>query len=72
VGHTLSEGDIAAVRNLLVRRDMQIGFLYEREKEFSEVLNSILRSNSFRLYRALTWPLRKCRDWMKLRRRQLD
>jgi len=67
-GHVLSDEDVAGVRNLLVRRDMQIRFLYEREKEVSEVMNSILRSNSFRLYRALTWPLRQCRDWMKMRR----
>lgn len=63
-GHTLSEADVAAVHSLLARRDGQIRFLYEREKEFSSVIHGILRSKSFRLYRALTWPARKCWGWM--------
>jgi hypothetical protein len=66
-GHTLSEDDIAAVRNLLVRRDMQIRFLYEREKEFSEVVHGVLRLKSFPLYRILAWPARKCWKWIKSR-----
>lgn len=68
-GYTLSEGDVAAVQNLMARRDGQIRFLYEREKEFSAVVHGILRSKSFRLYRALTWPARKCWGWIATRPR---
>jgi hypothetical protein len=62
-GHTLRQEDVDAVCHLLVRRDMQIRFLYEREKEFLAVLNGIIRSPWFRLYRTLTWPARKCWSW---------
>jgi Rps23 Pro-64 3,4-dihydroxylase Tpa1-like proline 4-hydroxylase len=68
-GHTLSEEDVVAVQSLITRRDGQIRFLYEREKEFSAVVHGILQSKSFRLYRALTWPVRKCWGWMVTRPR---
>jgi len=63
-GRTLTEEDFSTVQNLIARRDGQIRFLYEREKESSAVIHGILRSKSFRLYRALTWPARKCWGWM--------
>lgn len=65
-GYTLREDDVAAVETLIARRDGQIKFLYEREKEFSAV---ILGSMSFRLGRALTWPVRTCKRWIASRRR---
>jgi Rps23 Pro-64 3,4-dihydroxylase Tpa1-like proline 4-hydroxylase len=68
-GHTLSEEDVAAVQNLIARRDGQIKFLYEREKEFSDVLYKILRSPSFRIFRACTWPVRKVLSSIGVRRR---
>lgn len=67
-GYTLRHEDVDAIRGLLIRRDTQIRYLYEREKEFSEVVHGILRSKSFRLFRNLTWPARKCWGWIKARR----
>jgi len=67
-GYTLRDEDVEAVRGLLIRRDTQIRYLYEREKEFSEVVHGILRSKSFRLFRTLTWPARKYWGWIKTRR----
>jgi hypothetical protein len=65
-GYTLHEQDVETIGNLLERRDQQIKFLYEREKErerqHSEQLHQILHSLSYRLARMLTWPLRKLRD----------
>jgi hypothetical protein len=61
-GYTLRPEDIEALRVLMQRRDGQIRFLYEREKEFSEVLAGITQSLSFRLGRVLTWPARKARQ----------
>ena len=49
------------LRALLTRRDGQIRFLYERELEISRTITGITRSPSFRIGRALTWPLRKLR-----------
>ena len=68
-GHTLSEEDVAAVESLMARRDGQIRFLYEREKEFSDVLYKIVHSPSFRIFRACTWPVRKGLSLMGVRRR---
>lgn len=68
-GHTLSEEDVAAVRGLIARRDGQIRFLYEREKEFSGVLYRIVHSPSFRIFRACTWPVRKGLSLIGARRR---
>lgn len=60
-GHTLQQQDVDEVRTLLARRDTHIKFLYERELEFSKLISGILRSPSFRLGRALTWPARAIR-----------
>ncbi len=63
-GYTLSDQDLAEIQVLLERRDKQIQFLYDREKEFSkviEVIEGIAASPSFRLGRALTWPARVLR-----------
>ena len=68
-GHMLSDEDVAAVESLIVRRDGQIRFLYEREKEFSEVLRKVLHSPSFRIFRACTWPVRKALSLIGVRRR---
>lgn len=68
-GYTLQEEDVDQMRSLLQRRDDQIRFLYEREKEFSRTLSEfsktltgILRSRSVRLVQALGWPLRRLRE----------
>lgn len=63
-GHTLTEDDLYLLELLLRRRDQQIHFLYEREKEFSSVLEenrAVLRSTQFRLARALANPRRLLR-----------
>jgi hypothetical protein len=60
-GYTLRPEDLEELEVLIARRDQQIRFLYEREKEFSTTLESVLRSTTFRLARALTWPLRQLR-----------
>jgi len=49
------------IRTLLARRDVHMKFLYERELEFSRVISGIVKSPSFRLGRALTWPARAIR-----------
>ncbi|HXB70678.1 MAG TPA: 2OG-Fe(II) oxygenase [Candidatus Acidoferrales bacterium] len=64
-GHTLSEEDAAEIQTLLARRDKTIQFLYERELKFARVLNGITKSPSFRLGRALTWPMRAVRAVVK-------
>lgn len=53
-GYTLTDDDVEEIHDLIIRRDSQIDFLYKRELEFTR----IARSTSFRLARALTWPLR--------------
>lgn len=60
-GHTLREQDVEEIRTLLARRDVHMKFLYERELEFSRVISGIVKSPSFRLGRALTWPARTLR-----------
>ncbi len=64
-GHTISEQEAAEIHGLVARRDHQIRFLYEREKEWSAersrlrgMLASIDRSPTFRLARALARPLK--------------
>jgi len=57
-GHTLRQQDVDEIRTLLARRDVHMKFLYERELEFSRVIAGIVKSPSFRLGRALTWPAR--------------
>jgi Rps23 Pro-64 3,4-dihydroxylase Tpa1-like proline 4-hydroxylase len=72
-GRTLTEEDVQALRILMIRRDMQIQFLYEREKEFSRQMGffnqaaPVLHSKSFHAYMALTGPARKCWSWYKNR-----
>jgi Rps23 Pro-64 3,4-dihydroxylase Tpa1-like proline 4-hydroxylase len=60
-GHVLSGEDVLEIQTLIARRDKQIEYLYHRELEFSEAIEAITRSPSFRLGRALTWPLRVLR-----------
>ena len=60
-GYTLDQADVDELNVLTERRNMQIRFLYEREKEFTTALDRIVRSRSFRLARILTWPVRKMR-----------
>ena len=67
-GYTLRQEDVETLQSLMVRRDMQIRFLYDREKEFSQIIHGVIYSKHFRLYRALTWPARKCWQWIKARR----
>ncbi len=67
-GHKLEEEDVATLHTLLVRRDKQIQFLYERELKFSSMIERIVNSPSHRAGRFLTWPLRKIAALAKLRR----
>ena len=60
-GYTLQRADVEALQIMNERRNAQLQFLYERELEFSEAISGITGSISFRLGRALTWPLRKLR-----------
>jgi hypothetical protein len=62
-GHTLRPEDVEEIQTLLARRDVHMKFLYERELEFSRVISGIVKSPSFRLGRALTWPARAVRRW---------
>lgn len=39
-GHTLSVGDLRELKTLLEKRDQQIRFLYDREKELAQVIES--------------------------------
>ena len=67
-GHTLTSEDEQAIRDLLGRRDTQIRFLYEREKEFSEAMEDMRRalsSASYQLACFMTWPLRKAKRALK-------
>jgi Rps23 Pro-64 3,4-dihydroxylase Tpa1-like proline 4-hydroxylase len=57
-GYTLCEEDVAEIRKLFARRDDQIRFLYEREQEFTVLMEGINKWRAFRLARALTWPAR--------------
>jgi hypothetical protein len=60
-GYTLGEQDVEELRVLLERRDQQVRFLYHREQQFSALIAGLLRSPSFRLGQALTWPARAAR-----------
>ncbi len=64
-GATLSADDVAELNNLIDRRNQQIRFLWEREREMNDYLAKLHRSPSVRLGRALTWPLRALRDAVK-------
>lgn len=68
-GYTLQDRDVDEIRTLLDRRDDQIKFLYERELKFSTLISGLLRSRSFRLAHALTWPARAVRDLVRSRPR---
>jgi len=57
-GYTLQEEDVAELRKLLARRDGHIGFLYERETEFSTFMDGINQWPAFRIAKALIWPAR--------------
>lgn len=67
-GHTLTEGDVAQIRDLLTRRDQQLQFLYKRELKFSALLDNIIRSPVYRLAAGVTWPARTLRRWIKPKR----
>ena len=64
-GYTLREEDMDEMQALLARRDKQIRFLYDRELKFSDAIAAITGSASFRLGRALTWPLRAVRTLIR-------
>jgi len=64
-GCTLSEDDATELQTLLTRRDRTIQFLYERELKLADVMQRITQSPSFRLGRALTWPVRLMRSLIK-------
>jgi hypothetical protein len=63
-GYRLQPEDMEELELLLSRRDRQIRYLYDRELDFSRTLRGTYHSRSFRLGRAMTWPLRKMlRNW---------
>ena len=64
-GYTLREEDVEEIRSLLARRDNHIGFLYERESEFSTLIAGLTASPSFRIGRTLTWPGRALRALLR-------
>src|SRR5277367_2643024 len=64
-GYTLREEDVEEIRSLIKRRDAHMRFLYERETEFSEALEGMRQSPSFKIGRALTWPARALRGLLK-------
>jgi hypothetical protein len=66
-GHTLSREDVDVLRTLVVRRDMQIRFLYEREKEFSTAVQMMMGSKAYRFYMMMIQPARKPWSWFKTR-----
>ncbi len=66
-GHTLRHEDVDALRILVARRDQQIRFLYEREKEFSTAVQVMMGSKAYRLYMTMIQPLRKPWSWFKTR-----
>ena len=57
-GYTLRDEDVAEIRKLFARRDDHIRFLYERDREFTVLLESINKWRAFQLARALTSPAR--------------
>jgi hypothetical protein len=64
-GRTLTEEDYSQIRHLLDRRDRQVRFLWEKEREFRGFLAQVENSVAFRLSRAMLWPLRAVRDVLK-------
>ncbi len=61
--------DDEELRSMIEARDRRLRFHWEREKELREMLWKIDRSPSFRVGRALTWPLRLLRTAWKASRR---
>lgn len=61
-GYQVQPSDLQAIDSLFERRDQQIRFLYEREKEYAEVYGKIIDSPTFRLSQALVWPAKKLRN----------
>jgi hypothetical protein len=64
-GGPLEAAQVAELRELFKRRDQQIRYLRESERELREQLERVNRSPSVRLGLALTWPLRKVRDALR-------
>ena len=52
-GHTLTEEDVTVVETLIVRRDQQIRYLYQREKELLRIANRFLRSPAVKVWARL-------------------
>ena len=64
-GQPLEVSQVDELKELFKRRDQQIRYLRESERELREQLERVNRSPSVRLGRALTWPLRKFRDALR-------
>ena len=64
-GQPLEKAQVNELRELFERRNQQIRYLWESERELREHLQRIDRSASMRLARALTWPLRRVRDALR-------
>lgn len=64
-GRPLEGSQVEELRELFKRRDQQIRYLRESERELREQLELVNRSPSVRLGLALTWPLRKIRDVLR-------
>jgi hypothetical protein len=64
-GYTLGEQDVEELHVLIKRRDAQIKFLYDREIEFFSLIDSLVRSPSFRIGQMLTWPVRAARKLLR-------
>lgn len=64
-GRPLEKSQVDELRERFERRNQQIRYLWERERELREQLERVNRSPSVRLGLALTWPLRKVRDALR-------
>jgi Rps23 Pro-64 3,4-dihydroxylase Tpa1-like proline 4-hydroxylase len=64
-GQPLEASQVRELRDLFERRNQQIRYLWESERELREHLERVNRSPSVRLGRALTWPLRRLRDALR-------
>ncbi len=61
-GYTLQQPDVTDLERLLIRHNTHLDFLYKRELEFRRREQEIRKSLSFRVGRALTWPVRALRS----------